>query len=84
MFGPSLVIASTQFESSRTQRYSRCGSECALLRILPNGGERVRNNRHEEVDEPEVEYNDASDEEETRYEEFRVHHLVHKWGPLHF
>ena len=54
----------------------------ALLRVLPDGGERVRDHGHEEVDEPEIEHDDADDEEEARDEELGVHHGVHEGGPL--
>ena len=48
---------------------SRSGTEGALVCILANGRKRVCDNRHEQVDKPEVEHDDAYDEEKARDEE---------------
>ena len=53
-----------------------------MLCLLPDSSERVRDNGDEEIDEPEVEDDDADDEEEARHEVLRVNHVVHERGPL--
>lgn len=69
--------------NSDRERNLRRGAECALVSVFPDCGECVCDDGDEEVDEPEVQYYNAYDEEETRDEEFRVHHVVHQRGPLH-
>lgn len=49
--------------------YPRRSTECTLMCIAPNRRERVRDDGDEEVDKPEVEHDDAHDEEETGHEE---------------
>ena len=60
---------------------SRSSTKRTRLRLRPNSRKRIRNNRHEKVDQPEIEDQHADDEEETRNEVFRVHHAVHHGGP---
>ena len=47
------------------------------MSIFTNSGERIGNDRNEQVDEPEIEDNNTDDEKEARDEEFSVHHGVH-------
>jgi hypothetical protein len=60
----------------------RRGTECTFLRLGPDGRERIGDHSDEKVDEPEIKYDDACDEEEAGYEELRVDHAVHDGGPL--
>lgn len=50
----------------------------ALVSVLANGGEGVRDDSDKQIDEPEVEYNNAHNEKEARDKEFSIHHVVHQ------
>ena len=50
--------------------------------VAPDRRERVRDHSDEEIDEPEIQDDDADDKEEARHEELGVHHVVHQARPL--
>jgi hypothetical protein len=52
------------------------------MRVPPNRRERIRNNRHKEINKPKIEYDDTNYKETTRDEELGVDHGIHEWGPL--
>jgi len=60
----------------------RRGAECTFLCLRPDGRECVGDHSNEKVDKPEIEYDDACDEEEAGYEKLRVDHIVHDRSPL--
>lgn len=61
---------------------SRSCTKGTSLSVLSNSREGIGDNRNEQVDQPEVENDDAHNEEQRRDVEFRVHHLIHNWCPL--
>jgi len=60
----------------------RSSSKSTLLSIRPNRGERVRDDSHEKIDQPEIEHHDTHYEETARDEELGIDHGVHQRGPL--
>jgi hypothetical protein len=62
----------------------RSSSKRALLGVRSYRRERIRDHRNEEIDEPEIEHDDANYEEYTGDEELGVDHRVHDWRPLQY
>lgn len=58
------------------------GTERAFLGLGTDGMESVRDHGHEDVDQPEVEYDDTYDEEYARNEKLGVDHSIHRRRPL--
>ena len=61
---------------------SRSSTEGTFVGVFTNGRKRIRDDGDEEVYQPEVQYDNAYDEEKAGDEKFRVHHLVHYGRPL--
>ena len=60
----------------------RSSAECALICVFANSGEGIGDHSDEQIDEPEIQHDDANDEEKAGYEELGVHHGVHEGRPL--
>lgn len=56
----------------------RSSSKGTLIRVLADSREGICDDSHEQIDQPEVENDDAHDEKEARDEELRVHHGIHQ------
>lgn len=60
----------------------RSSTECTLVSVAPDCRERIRNHSDEEIDEPEIQDDDADDEEEAGHKKLGVHHVIHQSRPL--
>jgi hypothetical protein len=72
------VIVKKSKKDRRTQ-HSQSSPKCTLFRISSNSRERVGYDGNKQVDEPEIENDDASNKEETRDKKLRIDDLVHEW-----
>lgn len=63
------------------EKYVRNRAKRASLCLFPDRFECINDHRDKEIEEPEIQDDNAANEEKARGEIFRIHGQVHDWSP---